>query len=485
MGNVHALAHRVTALSMACLSTAGVIMCAISGFSCSYLSIAALPVRNIMTHEGQEFVGIPSMDIGVLCESPFFDEEDNMWNLSQIFFWIALGLGGFTFLMAWALSTCVAPNLCNWRTMSFLAAATAVVEVPIFLIFESEPCNMDISRQTCSLSLGAYSNMASVVLWVVMTLWTQLLDPPNWTREMDAWRTTKSPVREIQIPSSESATDDCSPQQEGESPRDLNGDLFVTSTENDMAVWSMGKKKDGTAENDNTNDNVSEISDISETDIESGPTSQPKPISEILIPTARMKKDEVSAATMEKKEVPAVASRKSRSCENTDDVAIRKGAALVRKSLRSKKSSSKNMSVRKMSPVEERIRTMGKKNRFHEELMQEAEAAETLETTPKKSEDPLAVVHSPSKAGTPSTADTAKLSAREHPLMDEESVTTADLTGCPLPDGTKQAANLAACFLPDDPCGVASGDQDEFTLNKVSRNYKVSKPLPKLGKTGP
>ena len=95
MGNVHAFAHRVTALSMAVLASAGVIFCALAGFSCDYLTIEAQPGRAILTPSGIALSGVDeSASIGVFCESPFYRESDRMWDLSQIFLYIGLGLAG-------------------------------------------------------------------------------------------------------------------------------------------------------------------------------------------------------------------------------------------------------------------------------------------------------------------------------------------------------------------------------------------------------
>jgi hypothetical protein len=302
MGNVHAFAHRVIAISMACLASAGLILCALSGFNCSFLSINAQPGRHVMTPWGQEFVNQELAFIGVKCESPFYEEMDRMWNLSQLFFWISLACGCLTTAMAWALSLFVAPNNCNWRCLSMMAAVTAVMGVPVFLIFESEPCNMDIYRQTCSLALGSYFNIASVVLWVVLTLWTQCLDPPNWSSERGAWMTSKMNINEITIP--ENGTDGST-----SGPKDFNGEIFVTSNGDGLGIWAMGSGHRGKKiVND---DAVSAVSSISDGEKEK-------------------KKDIEAPAEIKHRTVPPT------TMEDTDDQDIRKGAAIVIDALREK-----------------------------------------------------------------------------------------------------------------------------------------------------
>ena len=188
MGNVHSFAHRLTALSMACLASAALIFCTLGGLSCSFVQVQAKEDRNLISSTGEEFdaqVGY----FGVQCEdSPFYDEADRLWNLSQLFFYISLGFGGLTALMAWALTFCIPPTGCRWRTMSVFAAITAVMEVPIFLLFESDTCNIDVNRQTCKLAMGAYMNMLSVILWAIMTIWIQCLNTPEWGEEINAWK---------------------------------------------------------------------------------------------------------------------------------------------------------------------------------------------------------------------------------------------------------------------------------------------------------
>jgi hypothetical protein len=311
MGNVHAFAHRVTALSMACLASAGLILCSLSGFGCSFLVVNAKPDRSVMTPRGQEFLGQEMAFLGVQCDSPFFEETDRMWNLSQLFLLISLILGGLTTVLAWALGTFVPPNKQNWRAVSILAAVTAVMEVPIFLIFESEPCNMDINRQTCSMTLGSYFNMTSIALWVAMTLWTQFLRPPNWSREVDAWRSSGIKVNEITIPSLDENGTDIS-NYEHESPR--TGDILVTSNDPGIAVWDTrmgsGHNKHRVVEQDG-------ISDVSSIGFHDGKKDVETGESPIEIQRAASMKDAV-------------------------DKDIRKGASIVINTIRGKPQSSRN-----------------------------------------------------------------------------------------------------------------------------------------------
>jgi hypothetical protein len=173
---------------MAFLASAGLIFCTLGGLSCSFVQVQAKPDRNLISSTGEVFdaqVGY----FGVQCEdSPFYDDLDRLWDLSQLFYYISLGFGGLTTLMAWSLTFCIPPTGCRWRTMSVFAAITAVMEVPIFLLFESDTCNIDVNRQTCKLAMGAYMNMLSVILWAIMTIWIQCLNTPEWGEEINAWK---------------------------------------------------------------------------------------------------------------------------------------------------------------------------------------------------------------------------------------------------------------------------------------------------------
>jgi len=193
--NVHAFAHRLTALSMACLASAGVIFYALSGLGCSFIQIQALEGRSIGNTNGDVYENEETAYLGVQClsgsDAPFYDVDgsvDRLWSLSRIFLYIGLGIGATTTLFAWLLGSCIRPTVLRWRVLSVLAACSAVLQIPIFLLYESDNCNFDITRQTCVLSTGAYLNVASVSVWIVMTIWVQCLRVPRWDEERDAWR---------------------------------------------------------------------------------------------------------------------------------------------------------------------------------------------------------------------------------------------------------------------------------------------------------
>ena len=193
--NAHALAHRLTALLMACLASTALICCCLSGFGCSFIKIKALNGESIGNVFGDVHEDVETAYLGVQClsgkDALFYDVDDSvdrLWNISRIFLYTGLGLGVTTALFAWLLGSCIRPTGPRWQILSVLAACSAVFEIPIFLLFESDTCNFDITRQTCELATSAYLNVLSISIWIVMTIWVQFLRVPRWDEELHAWR---------------------------------------------------------------------------------------------------------------------------------------------------------------------------------------------------------------------------------------------------------------------------------------------------------
>jgi hypothetical protein len=191
MGNTHTFQHRVPALSTACLAASALVLATLAGTSCSFLEINAMPDLFLLSSDEIQLT-IDSAGIGVLCDNGFYAREgDNMWELSRIFLMVGLILGSMTTALAWAVSTFLPPTITNWKLISTLASVTAVVQVPIFLMFEAEPCSKFKINQECTLSIGSYFLIASTVFWVAVTLSTQCMDPPLWAIELAAWKNSK------------------------------------------------------------------------------------------------------------------------------------------------------------------------------------------------------------------------------------------------------------------------------------------------------
>ena len=111
-----------------------------------------------------------------------------MWTASRIFWFVAIAIGSFATVLAWMLTTCLAPTNGNWKALSVLTALTAVVQVPVFLLLEAQPC----VDHRCRLDAGCYLLIMSTVFWTTVTFLTQYLDPPLWAQERNAWRVSKS-----------------------------------------------------------------------------------------------------------------------------------------------------------------------------------------------------------------------------------------------------------------------------------------------------
>lgn len=114
-----------------------------------------------------------------------------MWKTGRVFAILSLSCGSLTTLLSWLISTVLPPTDVNWKVTSILSAVTAVLQVPVFLLFESNPCSDYGSNHECTVSTGCYLLICSTVCWVSVTVLTQCVDPPLWAVELDAWRTNK------------------------------------------------------------------------------------------------------------------------------------------------------------------------------------------------------------------------------------------------------------------------------------------------------
>lgn len=133
-----------------------------------------------------------SASIGLFCEGDFYDlEDDVMWGLSRIFLFVALGIAGIAVIIAWSISTFALPTRRKWKLISVASALSAVVQVPVFLVFEAEPCKDYPMQQKCELSTGCYLLMGSIICSVFVTILTVCLDPPEWVGDLDTWRIPK------------------------------------------------------------------------------------------------------------------------------------------------------------------------------------------------------------------------------------------------------------------------------------------------------
>eukprot|EP00532_Pseudo-nitzschia_australis_P018180 CAMPEP_0168312778 /NCGR_PEP_ID=MMETSP0142_2-20121227/68072_1 /TAXON_ID=44445 /ORGANISM="Pseudo-nitzschia australis, Strain 10249 10 AB" /LENGTH=1335 /DNA_ID=CAMNT_0008265757 /DNA_START=48 /DNA_END=4055 /DNA_ORIENTATION=- len=217
--------HRLPALFTALFSSAAVLTAAFAGASCSFLVLNGTSndgMDGFTDSTGNSNSNSSSDTFGILCEHDFYPREgDKMWELSRIFLIVGLTLGSVTAALSWAVASFLTPTGFNWNVISVLAAITAVVQVPIFVLFEAEPClgfsdgaidiDIDIdgngssgsgidassssffyktstSDVSCRLGPGSYALMASDLLFVVVTLITQCLDRPRWGLELDLWK---------------------------------------------------------------------------------------------------------------------------------------------------------------------------------------------------------------------------------------------------------------------------------------------------------
>lgn len=190
--NVHVFHHRFPALAAAVFASLGLAFVAIAGTTCSFLNVEANEGRFIEFTSGVPQEAVTLASFGVLCDTYYFDSEgDTMWRISKIFLYVSLALGGFAVVLSWAITWCISPTVRLWKLLSVTSALNAVLSIPIFLLFESEPCTLDNSRQQCSLSFGSFLLMSGVVSSIAVVLLTQCVETPSWGTELDAWKVGK------------------------------------------------------------------------------------------------------------------------------------------------------------------------------------------------------------------------------------------------------------------------------------------------------
>jgi hypothetical protein len=184
--------HRLPALLTAALSSAAVLLATFAGTSCDFLAVSTIeadPPNFLIAPDGKEGfrpTNLEQTSIGVLCSDgnteslSFYDRDgDQMWELSRIFWILGLTLSSLTAAMAWGVCTFVPPSRKTWKSISILAALAAVIQVPIFVLFETEPCRAFSTTQQCSLGQGAFLLIASDILLIAVCLCSQCLDPPE------------------------------------------------------------------------------------------------------------------------------------------------------------------------------------------------------------------------------------------------------------------------------------------------------------------
>lgn len=199
------ISQRYPPLGCALLSAAALSLSIRSATTCRFLSISY--AANAPNEDGfiisdsstnpNETENINEMDqfrIGILCPSQYFSREDDlMWNLSRYFIFASFALLGISLIYSWGLSTCFHPSYCNWKILSVVSIVAAGAQIPSFLMFASEPCQRSNAR--CTSSEGFFMLLWSIILLVVITLFTQWFDYPTWRAEMERWK-----VKERDIP---------------------------------------------------------------------------------------------------------------------------------------------------------------------------------------------------------------------------------------------------------------------------------------------
>mmetsp|Transcript_42416 Transcript_42416/g.102611 ORF Transcript_42416/g.102611 Transcript_42416/m.102611 type:complete len:1098 (-) Transcript_42416:2292-5585(-) len=177
--------ERLPTIGMACASSFAFLMAILAGTNCSFIEITAVDGDVLVQTDGDELDDISQVGLGVVCPSDFFStENDSLWGLSRIFFYLSIVLGAFTTMGAIALVSKLEPTSTRWRNLSIGSAMTAVCAVPVFLIFEANPCSEFQFQQTCAFSTGSHLQIVSALCWVLGVAITQCLEPKG----VAAWK---------------------------------------------------------------------------------------------------------------------------------------------------------------------------------------------------------------------------------------------------------------------------------------------------------
>ncbi|CAB9514353.1 expressed unknown protein [Seminavis robusta] len=193
MGNTHAFEHRLPAIFAGSFASIALGLLSVSGAHCRFLKIQAKDGYALSLSDGTVPPGEASTYLGVICVNPLYDdilEDDAVFTLSRVCLFVALAMGSFTCVLSWALSSFVTPTEANWKLLSVVAAVSTLLQMPVFLLFETDPCTHFVDVQECVLSSGGYYLILSSVCWVIVALVTQFMDPPRWADELNAWKTS-------------------------------------------------------------------------------------------------------------------------------------------------------------------------------------------------------------------------------------------------------------------------------------------------------
>jgi hypothetical protein len=177
---------RFPAIGMVCITTGALIMAIWGGTNCEFLEINAQPGTFLLQVDGVEMEQ-DQAHVGVYCKNEIFDSnDDQLWQLSRVFFIISTIIGVIATALAWAFATYFPPTNKGWRLLSICSAFAAVFAVPVFLLFEAKPCTEFKFQQDCVFSTGSFIQIISVIAWTIGVAVTQCLDPPAWDEE--SWK---------------------------------------------------------------------------------------------------------------------------------------------------------------------------------------------------------------------------------------------------------------------------------------------------------
>jgi hypothetical protein len=100
---------------------------------------------------------------------------DIIWILCKIFHSCAMALGAAAAFLGTMVNVVpVRTRPVCWQTLSICSALCALVSVPVFLLFEAEPCKEFPEQQSCSFAVASYLHVAAIVFAIITRLYAVL-----------------------------------------------------------------------------------------------------------------------------------------------------------------------------------------------------------------------------------------------------------------------------------------------------------------------
>jgi uncharacterized membrane-anchored protein len=191
-------ARYVNAAVATVIGTISLALIVASSFTCRFISITSTNNDLLAITSYSQQITQSSTSIGLFCPGDFYyisEETDTKLLLGQVCASSSIVFGAFVVVLLWSvvsgIATCINNRVARiWRLISLLTALCAVIQIPIFLIYQIRPCTDFQNQQFCSMDVGSYTLICSITGWIMVTIITQFLDAPTseWYERFEEWK---------------------------------------------------------------------------------------------------------------------------------------------------------------------------------------------------------------------------------------------------------------------------------------------------------